>query len=206
MLFGSATSRFTIDITSLELLYPNQTLLVFFPAAAPALLAPPRLDLLCRPPTARLRRGPHRDSGHPEATLSLLPAEQNSPLVCPSSLSAGSICESRRRRRTVRVRFCGSRRRCAPLSKPRIPRSATAGYACPPSTAPRPSAAAHFQDGNSGAPRGCGGSGHRRAYVRGAMVRAAATSLEMICVGGLGPGGPVTPYGSSISGTAARRD
>ena len=45
MLFGSATSRFTIDITSLELLYPNQTLLVF-PAAAPALLAPPRLDLL----------------------------------------------------------------------------------------------------------------------------------------------------------------
>jgi hypothetical protein len=29
MLFGSATSRFTIDITSLELLYPNQTLLVF---------------------------------------------------------------------------------------------------------------------------------------------------------------------------------
>ena len=31
MLFGSATSRFTIDITSLELLYPNQTLLVFSP-------------------------------------------------------------------------------------------------------------------------------------------------------------------------------
>ena len=56
MLFGSATSRFTIDITSLELLYPNQTLLVFPRRRSSTAGSATAGSTL--PTPARLRRGP----------------------------------------------------------------------------------------------------------------------------------------------------